>query len=139
MDKTTFSISDLAKEFGITTRALRFYEDKGLIEPRREGVRRIFSARDRARLKLILRGKRLGFTLQEVGELFQLYDSVHGETAQLQRALRIQAEKREKLLRQRRDLEATLAELDHFEGQCRELLARLENDAIERGAGGMGG
>jgi len=133
MDKTTFSIRDLAKEFGITTRAIRFYEDKGLIAPRRQGARRVFSVRDRARLKLILRGKRLGFTLGEIRELFQLYDSVQGEAAQLRQALHIQAQKREKLLQQRRDLEATLTELDRFEGHCRDLLDRLEGRAVSGG------
>ena len=133
MDKTTFSIRDLAKEFGITTRAIRFYEDKGLIAPRREGARRVFSVRDRARLKLILRGKRLGFTLGEIRELFQLYDSVQGEAAQLRQALHIQAQKREKLLQQRRDLETTLTELDRFERHCRDLLGRLEGRAVTGG------
>lgn len=130
MDKTTFSISELAKEFEITTRAIRFYENKGLMAPRRDGARRIFSARDRARLKLILRGKRLGFTLGEIRELFELYDSVQGEAGQLRQALRIQAQKREKLLQQRRDLEATLTELDRFERHCHNLLSRIEGRAV---------
>ncbi len=128
-DKTTFSISDLAKECGITTRAIRFYEDKGLVSPLREGARRVFSVRDRARLKLVLRGKRLGFTLEEIRELIDLYDSAHGEAGQLRKALQIQAQKRDKLLQQRHDLEATLAELDRFERHCRNLLDRLENPA----------
>lgn len=128
-DKTTFSISDLAKECGITTRAIRFYEDKGLIAPARDGARRVFSLRDRARLKLVLRGKRLGFTLEEIRELLDLYESVHGEAAQLRKALHIQAEKRDKLLQQRRDLEATLEELDRFEQQCHTLLERLQDSA----------
>ena len=71
---TTYTISELAKEFGVTTRTIRFYEDQGLLSPKREGTNRVFSPRDRVRLKLALRGKRLGFSLAEIRELFELYD-----------------------------------------------------------------
>ena len=81
---TTFSITDLSKEFDITTRTIRFYEDKGLISPQREGQRRIYSQRDRVRLRLIMRGKRLGFTLSDIQELIDLYDTDRSEVTQLQ-------------------------------------------------------
>ena len=78
-----FTISDLAKEFDVTTRTIRFYEDQNLIAPLREGTRRLFRARDRTRLKLILRGKRLGFTLAEISEIVDMYDAAPGEVGQL--------------------------------------------------------
>lgn len=124
MGEQQFSISDLAREFGITTRAIRFYEDKGLLNPTRQGQKRIYSRRDRARLKLILRGKRLAFTLDETRELFDLYDRAKGEERQLAYYLRIVADKRARLLQQRQDIEAALAELDESERRCRDILAR---------------
>ncbi|MDZ7810924.1 MAG: MerR family DNA-binding transcriptional regulator [Arhodomonas sp.] len=86
---TTYTISELAREFAITTRAIRFYENRGLLTPRREGQRRVYSRRDRTRLKLTLRGKRLGMTLAEIKEVFDLYDVAHGEERQLARYLEI--------------------------------------------------
>jgi len=118
----TFSISDLAKEFDLTTRAIRFYEDQGLLNPHRDGRKRVYSLRDRTRLKLILRGKRLGFTLGEVRELFEHYDSVDGEERQLRRYMDILSRKRLKLEQQRDDLEAALSEITSNEEQCRKLL-----------------
>ena len=79
----SFTITDLAQEFDITTRAIRFYEDQGLLSPQRKGQQRIYAPRDRTRLKLILRGKRLGFSLSEVGEMIELYDTESGESGQL--------------------------------------------------------
>ena len=119
---TTFTISDLAREFDVTTRAIRFYEDQGLLNPLRDGRKRVYSRRDRTRLKLILRGKRLGFTLGEVRELFQHYDSVDGEERQLRRFMAILSSKREKLEQQRDDLEAAMSEIASNEEQCRRLL-----------------
>lgn len=129
---TSYSISDLAGEFGITTRAIRFYENRGLLTPRRERQRRIYSRRDRTRLKLILRGKRLGMTLAEMKEVFDLYDMAHGEERQLERYLEILQEKRDGLLRQRQDLEDALSELEDSARRCRELLeAKRAREARE--------
>ena len=119
---TTYSISDLAREFGITTRAIRFYENRGLLNPRREGQKRIYSRRDRTRLKLTLRGKRLGMTLAEIKEVFDLYDVAHGEERQLERYLEILDEKRRLFLQQRKDLEEALGELEDSMSRCRRIL-----------------
>ena len=120
---TTFSISDLAREFGITPRTIRFYEDQGLILPRREGRTRVFSRRDRTRLKLALRGKRLGFSLAEIGYLINMYDTARDESTQLTRFLDVLAARRALLEQQREDIEAVLAEVNGLEEQCRRLLA----------------
>lgn len=119
----TYSISDLSQEFGITPRALRFYETHGLLNPRRLGQRRIYSRRDRTRLKLTMRGKRLGMTLAEIRELFDLYDEAHGEQRQMQRYLDILADRRRALEQQRRDVDEALAELEASEQECRRILA----------------
>jgi DNA-binding transcriptional MerR regulator len=121
---STFTISDLAREFGVTTRTIRHYEEQGLLCPARQGVSRIFSARDRVRLKLALRGKRLGFSLNEIKELFDLYDVSQDERQQLEVFLD-KLEKRKALLdRQREDIEVMRSELDFFAAQCRRLLAQ---------------
>lgn len=114
----------MAKEFGITTRAIRFYEDQGLLAPGRDGISRVYSNRDRVRLKLTLRGKRLGFSLGQIKELFDIYDSARGEQAQLHQYLDLLAERRALLQQQREDIEAVLREIDAFEAQCRSLLAQ---------------
>ncbi|MGZ8230158.1 MAG: MerR family transcriptional regulator [Burkholderiales bacterium] len=120
----TYSIGDLAREFGVTTRTLRHYEQEGLLNPARQGLARVFSARDRVRLKLALRGKRLGFTLQEIKELFNLYDLAKDERRQLQAFLE-KLEKRKALLeRQREDIEVMLQEVEFFAVQSRRLLSR---------------
>ena len=120
----TYTISDLAREFGVTTRTIRHYEEQGLLCPARHGVSRIFSARDRVRLKLALRGKRLGFSLNEIKELFDLYDVSQDERQQLEVFLE-KLEKRKALLdRQREDIEVMRSELDFFAAQCRRLLAQ---------------
>lgn len=119
----TYTITDLAREFNVTTRAIRFYEDQGLLNPRREGRKRIYSNRDRTRLKLILRGKRLGFPLSEIRELFDLFDSAQGEEKQLHRFLKILNERRAMLKQQQRDIEAVLHEINGAEAAC---LRRLE-------------
>src|SRR5476649_300154 len=119
----THTITDLAKEFGITTRTNRHYEDEGLLSPRREGVNRLFSHRDRVRLKLALRGKRLGFTLAEIRELFDLYDLARDEKRQLQQFLTKLEKRRALLQQQREDIEVMLNEITFFESQCRKLLA----------------
>jgi DNA-binding transcriptional MerR regulator len=117
-----FNISELAKEFGVTTRTIRYYEDQGLLSPAREGVNRVFSNRDRVRLKLALRGKRLGFSLAEIRELFELYDVSRDEQRQLEVFLQRLERRRALLEQQREDIEVMLNEIDFFANQCRRLL-----------------
>lgn len=120
----TYTIGDLAREFGVTTRTIRHYEHEGLLNPTRQGTARIFSARDRVRLKLALRGKRLGFTLQEIKELFDLYDLSKDEHQQLEVFL-AKLEKRRTLLEQQlEDIDVMLREVEFFAAQCRKLLAQ---------------
>ena len=119
---TTFTISELAREFEVTTRTIRFYEDQGLLSPKREGTNRVFSPRDRVRLKLALRGKRLGFPLAEIRELFELYDVSRGEHQQLEEFLTRLERRRADLEQQREDIEVMLREIDFFANQCRRLL-----------------
>lgn len=120
------SISDLAREFDVTPRTIRFYEDQGLLAPRREGQRRIYAGRDRTRLKLTLRGKRLGLTLGEIRELIDIYDAGRDERPQLERFLAILAQHRGALEQQREDIEAQLSEIDVFEKRCRQRLAEKQ-------------
>ena len=120
----TFAISDLAREFGITPRTIRFWEDQGIVAPQREGSRRIFTRRDRARLKMALRGKRLGLSLAEIKDLIGMYASTGDETPQLLECLRVIDKRRAVLLQQREDIEAMLAEIAQFETLCRDELAR---------------
>jgi DNA-binding transcriptional MerR regulator len=121
------SITDLAKEFGITTRTIRHYEDEGLVSPRRDGQNRLFSHRDRVRLKLALRGKRLGFSLAEIRELFDLYDLARDEKRQLEQFLGKLEKRRALLVQQREDIEVMLNEITFFEKQCRKLLVENGN------------
>jgi DNA-binding transcriptional MerR regulator len=125
--RATYSISDLAREFALTTRAIRFYEDSGLIAPRREKRTRVYGERERVRLKLILRGKRLGLALSEIGELLDLYEVRRNEKAQLTAFLTLLADRRTRLLQQREDIEIVLAEIDGIERDCRRRL-RAEAD-----------
>jgi DNA-binding transcriptional MerR regulator len=125
--RATYSISDLAREFALTTRAIRFYEDSGLIAPRREKRTRVYGERERVRLKLILRGKRLGLALSEIGELLDLYEVRRNEKAQLTAFLALLADRRTRLLQQREDIEIVLAEIDGIERDCRRRL-RAEAD-----------
>lgn len=122
----TFHISDLAREFGITPRTIRFWEDQGLLFPHRDGQTRVFSRRDRTRLKLALRGKRLGLSLAEIREMIDMYDTARDESSQLLKFLDVLAERRAAFERQREDIEAVLDEIAGFEEACRELLAREE-------------
>lgn len=117
-----YTISDLAKEFKITTRTLRHYEDRGLVAPAREGLNRIYSQRDRVRLKLALRAKRLGFSLHQIRELFKLYDLAKDERHQLE-AFAVKLERhRAQLEQQREDISVMLDEINFFAGQCQRLL-----------------
>lgn len=115
-DREHFSISDLSTEFGITPRALRFYEDEGLISPERRGLSRIYSQRDRARLAWILRGKRVGFSLADIRQMIDLYDLGDGRRAQ--RAITIERcrERIATLQAQRTDIDAAILELEEFIG-----------------------
>ncbi len=122
----TWSISDLAAEFDVTPRAIRFYEDQGLILPERRGQTRVYSARDRTRLKLILRGKRLGFSLGEVADIIDLYDSDPGEVAQLEYFLEKIIAQKKALEQQREDIDVTFAELSAVELNCRTRLKSLQ-------------
>ena len=124
-DATPYSISDLAQEFNLTPRAIRFYEDEGLLQPGRSGRRRVYGTRDRVRLKLILRGKRLGFSLSEVRDIIEMYDLDSGEAGQLSYFLEQIQQRREALEQQRHDIDLTLEELDNIESQCRGRLAAL--------------
>ena len=118
----TYTISQLASEFEVTTRTIRFYEDQGLISPRRDGNTRVFSGRDRVRLKLALRGKRLGFSLAEIRELFELYDISRDERKQLEEFLTKLERRRTRLEQQREDIAVMLNEIDFFANECRRLL-----------------
>ena len=121
----SYKISDLAKEFGVTTRTIRFYEEKGLLTPQREGSRRIYSPADRTRLRLILRGKRLGLSLEESAEIIRMYGTPGNNRRQLETLLRRIRERREDLLRQQRDLQALLRELQEAESNCQAALDTL--------------
>ena len=123
-ERAEFSISELAKEFDVTPRAIRFYEDQGLLAPRREGQRRIYTPRDRTRLKLTLRGKRLGLSLSEIRELIDMYEPGRDERAQLERFLEVLESHKRTLLQQRADIEAQLGELQTFEKRVRKQLRR---------------
>lgn len=122
----TFGISDLAKEFGITPRTIRFWEDQGLLSPQREGRNRVFSRRDRAHLKMALRGKRLGLSLAEIKNLIGMYETAQDETSQLLECLRLMDRHRASLKQQREDIEAMLAEIDRFDAHCRVELERRD-------------
>jgi DNA-binding transcriptional MerR regulator len=122
----TCTISELAKEFALTTRAIRFYEDCGLVSPRRVGSARVYGERERVRIKLILRGKRLGLSLAEIGELLDLYEVARNERAQLSKFLAILGERRGRLLQQKEDIDATLVEIDGLERECRRRLKDQE-------------
>ena len=126
---TTYSISDLAKEFDLTTRAMRFYEDMGLLQPERSGPggrQRVYSGRDRTRLKLTLRAKRLGLSLTEAREIIDMYDSPRDTGPQLKKFLAILAGHRKQLEEQMADLQANLEEVKVHEKEARALLTRLD-------------
>ena len=129
MATTTYTISDLAKEFDLTTRAMRFYEDMGLLQPERSGPggrNRVYSARDRTRLKLTLRAKRLGLSLTEAREIIDMYDSPRDTGPQLRKFLAVLAQHRKQLEEQMDDLQANLDEVKVHEREARALLARAE-------------
>ena len=121
-ERDQYSISELAREFDVTPRAIRFYEDQGLLAPQRAGQRRIYTARDHTRLKLTLRGKRLGLTLSEIRELIDMYEPGRDQRPQLARFLDVLSQHRTTLEQQRADLEAQLTEIGAFEKRVRKQL-----------------
>jgi DNA-binding transcriptional MerR regulator len=124
----TYTITELAREFDVTARAIRFYEDQGLLSPRREGAggrNRIYTARDRTRLKLTLRGKRLGLALSEIKSLVDMYETPKDTSAQMNRFMAVLAQHRETLEQQREDIEVALAEISAHEDDCKRLLAAI--------------
>jgi DNA-binding transcriptional MerR regulator len=116
----TWTITELADEFGVTLRTVRHYEDVGLISPERRGTSRLFHTRDRIRLQLILRGKRLGFSLPEIRTIVNMYDEQPGEAGQLRYLIEQIDVRRAELEQMRRDIDETMAELDRVEARCRE-------------------
>lgn len=127
-----YTITALAAEFGITPRAIRFYEDMGLLAPDRAGRNRVYSQRDRTRLKLTLRGKRLGLTLAEIRTLVDMYDSPADTRQQLQAFLTVLAQHRVQLAQQREDLDITLAEIEQHAARCRQLLAAAAAPVVDQ-------
>lgn len=133
--KKSYSISELSREFDVTTRSMRFYEDQGLLRPNRKGQTRIYSSQDRVRLKLILRGKRMGFSLAETKELFDLWDATPaGDERQLKLMLATLDRKREQLEQQKKDIAQAQMELDTAEVRCREALEELLKKQIREPA-----
>ncbi len=129
--KVQWSISDLAQEFDLTTRTIRHYEDEGLLQPQRQGGQRIYGPRERTRLKLIMRGRRLGFSLAECRELIELYDPVGDNRTQLQKLLEKIAERRQQLAQQRKDIEIIEDELVLAEQRC-QLAMQSFSHAMEK-------
>ena len=128
-ETTTYSISELAQEFGVTTRTIRHYEDMQLLLPERQGQKRIYSAADRIKLKLIVRGKRIGLSLQESGELLHMYEPGRNNVDQLERMLEYIGASRQKLSQQLRDISTMLDELDKAEAGCKAELKSLRKVA----------
>ena len=126
MPGKTHTISELAKEFGVTTRTIRFYEEKGLVTPLREGQKRLYTSADRVRIKLILRGKRIGMTLLECVEFIDMYDPEHNNAEQLHSLIDNVKNRREQLLQQKKDIDEMLAGLDEVQGLCEASLTGAE-------------
>ena len=126
MPNQTYTISELASEFGVTTRAIRFYEEKGLVQPLREGQRRVYTAADRVRIKLILRGKRIGMTLQESVEVIDLYDPQRNNTQQLLSLINTISGRQARLLQQKDDIDDMLTGLSEVLGLCEKALGKRQ-------------
>ena len=124
MQSVTYSISQLAQDCDVTTRTLRFYEDQGLLEPPRDGQRRIYTRRDRVRLMLILRGKRIGLSLLEIRELFDLYDAASNDEPQLREFIRILSRKEQQLQEQLDDIRVVMGEISQIRSQCEKALGK---------------
>jgi DNA-binding transcriptional MerR regulator len=132
---TSYSISDLAREFDLTTRAMRFYEDMGLLTPERSGPggrNRVYRARDRTRLKLTLRAKRLGLSLTEAKELIDMYDSPRDTVPQLKKFLSVLAQHRVELEEQLAELQANLDEVKEHEKEAKALLAKSDKPVLRK-------
>ena len=127
--EVTYSISELAQEFDITPRTIRYYEDEGLITPSREGQTRIYSHKDKIRLKLTLRGKRLGFSLAEIRELFDMYDTDRSSRMQLHSMIQLIETRRHSLRQQLEDIQMVMAELDAAEQRCMNALNSMKTSA----------
>ena len=127
--ENNFSIGELAAEFDVTSRALRLYEEHGLLNPQRAGTRRIYSERDRVRLRLILRGKRLGWSLADISDSFALYDSSQGEKAQLELMLVKLDERRQTLELQKQDVERALEELERIASDAEKALDNIRKNS----------
>ncbi|MEE1672915.1 MerR family DNA-binding transcriptional regulator [Agarivorans aestuarii] len=125
---TPYSISDLAQEFTISTRSIRFYEDQGLLQPVRDGTKRLYSKHDKLRLKLILRGKRLGFSLKEIKELFDLYDAKLSSSKEVEGLIGSIKQRKLSLLQQLEDIQVVLMELKSAERRCNDALQKLNKD-----------
>ena len=128
MTQKTYTIGELAQEFDTTTRAIRFYEDQGMISPTREGQKRIYSAADRVIIKLIMRGKRLGFSLAESKELIEAYNPEEGNQKQYAKVLEKVEESRARLLQQQHDIEVMRLELDEHETRVRADMEKHKNN-----------
>lgn len=124
-DGREWTIAQIAEEFGVTHRTIRYYEDQGLVAPERRGTHRVFHPRDRVRLALVLRGRRIGFDLEKIRRIVDMYDDSPGEVGQLTFLLEEIATRRAELEQRRADIDVTLAELDEVEARCRSDLARL--------------
>ena len=127
MPSKTYSIRDLASEFDVTTRTIRYYEEKGLLSPDREGAQRVYSPSDRTKLKLILRGKRLGLSLDESADIVMMYGSPEKNRRQLEKLIERIRVKRKELMRQKDDLESLLDDLQTVEEKCRVELDEFDN------------
>ena len=124
----TYGIAALAREFDVTTRTIRFYEDKGLLSPARNGQRRVYASRDRVRLRLIMRGKRLGFSLDEIRQMIDLYDIDPTEVTQLRHFLDKIRQRKATLVLQQADIVETLEEMHRIESQCSALLSKITKE-----------
>jgi DNA-binding transcriptional MerR regulator len=129
MANKTYTISELAQEFGVTTRTIRFYEEKGLVQPLRDGQKRLYSPADRVRVKLILRGKRIGMTLQQSVELIDMYDPARNNAQQLNSLISTVAERRATLVQQKKDIDEMLAGLDEVQQLCEKALGKRRRKA----------
>jgi DNA-binding transcriptional MerR regulator len=127
MQKQTYTISELASEFEVTTRTIRFYEEKGLVQPMREGQKRLYTAADRVRIKLILRGKRIGMTLQESVEVIDLYDPQRNNAEQLLSLINTISVRRARLLQQKDDIDDLLTGLNEVLRLCEKALGKRQN------------
>ena len=127
----TYTISELAKEFGVTTRTMRFYEEKGLISPRREGQKRVYSSADRVRIKLILRGKRIGMSLDECVEVIDMYDPEHNNADQLHSLINKVQNRRQLLEQQKQDIDEMLTGLTEVQNLCERALGDIESSQTQ--------